>query len=51
MTMHNGTLWELPFGQPAELELRSEFASLTLAPVEADQAPRLELSRGSTEHV
>jgi hypothetical protein len=52
MSMHNGnTLWELPFGQPAELELRTEFGSLTLVPVEPDQAPRLELSPGSTDHI
>jgi hypothetical protein len=47
--MHNGNAWELPFGQPAELELRTEFGSLSLVPVEADRAPRLELSRGSAE--
>jgi hypothetical protein len=49
--MHNGNIWELPFGQPAELELHTEFGSLTLVPVEPDQAPRLELSRGSAEHI
>jgi hypothetical protein len=50
--MHNGnTIWELPFGQPAELELRTEIGSLTLVPVEPDRAPRLELSSGSIEHV
>jgi hypothetical protein len=37
MSTHNGnTIWELPFGQPAELELRTEFGSLTLVPVEPD---------------
>jgi hypothetical protein len=52
MSMHNGnTIWELPFGQPAELELHTEFGSLTLVPVEPDQTPRLELSRGSTDHI
>ncbi len=52
MSMHNGnTMWDLPFGQPAELELHSEFGSLTLVPVEPDQVPRLELSRGSIEHI
>jgi hypothetical protein len=51
MSMHNGNIWELPFGQPAELELRTEAGSLTLVPVESDQAPRLELSRGSTDHI
>src|SRR3979490_2832629 len=52
MSTHNGnTIWELPFGQPAELELRTEFGSLTLVPVEPDQVSRLELSRGSIEHI
>ena len=52
MSTHNdNSIWELPFGQPAELELRTEFGSLTLVPVEPDQVPRLELSRGSIEHI
>ena len=49
--MQNGNTWELPFDSPAELELHSEFGSLTLVPVEPDQVPRLELSRGSIEHI
>ena len=52
MTTYNGhdNIWELPFGQPAELELQTEVGSLRLVPVEPGQAPRLELSHGSTEH-
>ena len=50
--MHNGnTIWELPFGAPAELELHTEYGSLTLVPVESTMAPRLELTRGSTAHI
>jgi hypothetical protein len=53
--MQNGnssnTTWELPFGARAELELHTEFGNLTLVPVESDMAPRLELTRGSTEHI
>jgi hypothetical protein len=49
--MHNGNTWDLPFGEPAELELQSEWGTLTLVPVEAGQQPRLELSRGSAENV
>ena len=45
--MQNGNTWELPFGSPAELELHSEWGSLTLLPVEPGQQPRLELSHGS----
>ena len=46
---HTGA-WELPFGAAAELELQTEYGSLTLVPVEADMAPRLELAHGSREH-
>jgi hypothetical protein len=49
--MRNGTLWELPFDQPAVLELRTEFGSLTLLPVEPGQTPHLELSRGTADNV
>jgi hypothetical protein len=49
--MHNDKIWELPFGQPAELELQTEWGNLSLVPVEAGQPPRLELSHGSTENV
>ena len=49
--MHNGNTWELPFTQPAELELHSEWGTLALVPVEPDQTPRLELSPGSTENI
>ena len=45
--MQNGTVWELPFDQPAVLELQTEFGNLSLVPVEPGQATRLELSRGS----
>ena len=52
--MQNGdNIWELPFepGKAAELELRSEWGSLALLPVESGQRPRLELTRGSCESV
>src|SRR5712691_697424 len=49
--MHNDNTWELPFSQPAELELQSEWGTLALVPVEPDQMPRLELTQGSTEHI
>ncbi len=49
--MHNGNTWELPFTQPAELELHSEWGTLALVPVEPNQTPRLELSHGSTENI
>ena len=40
MTTYNGhnNIWELPFGQPAELELQTEVGSLRLVPVEPGQA-------------
>ena len=49
--MQNGNTWELPFGSPAELELHSEWGSLSLLPVEPGQQPRLELSHGSLESI
>src|SRR5437879_12149019 len=49
--MQNGNTWELPFGSPAELELHTEWGSVAILPVEPGQMPRLELSRGSTEHI
>jgi hypothetical protein len=49
--MQNGNTWELPFGSPAELELHTEWGSVAILPVEPGSAPRLELSRGSTENV
>jgi hypothetical protein len=45
--MQTGTVWELPFDQPAVLELQTEFGNLSLVPVEPGQATRLELLRGS----
>jgi hypothetical protein len=45
------TVWELPFGEHAELELGSEWGSLTIAAVEPGQTPRLELTRGSADNV
>ena len=47
----NGNTWELPFGSPAELELHSEWGSLSLLPVEPGRQPRLELSSGSIDAV
>jgi hypothetical protein len=49
--MQNGNVWELPFGQPAELELHTEWGNLALLPVEPGQSPRLELSQGSIEQI
>lgn len=49
--MHNSNVWELPFGEPAVLELQAEYGSIALLPVEAGQRPRVELSRGSADDV
>jgi hypothetical protein len=48
--MQEHTTFELPFGQRAELELRTEWGHLTLLPVEPGHAPRLELSRSSADN-
>jgi SHOCT-like protein len=49
--MQYGNTWELPFGQPAKLELQTEWGTLALVPVEPGQTPRLELTPGSSEHI
>jgi DUF4097 and DUF4098 domain-containing protein YvlB len=49
--MQNGNTWELPFSDPAELELHTDWGSLSIMPVEAGAQPRLDLVRGSTENV
>jgi hypothetical protein len=49
--MQNDTTWNLPFGEPAELELQTEWGSLALLPVEPGQTPRLELSRESVHRI
>src|SRR5579859_1057382 len=49
--MQSGNVWELPFEQPAVLELRSEYGTLALQAVEPGQQPRLELLPGSAENV
>jgi hypothetical protein len=49
--MHNGNTWPLPFGEPAELELGTEWGSIALLPVEHGGSPRLELTRGSTDNI
>lgn len=49
--MQNGTRWDLPFDQPAMLELQTEFGSLALLPVEPGQSPHLELARGSAGNI
>jgi hypothetical protein len=49
--MQNGNTWELPFDPAAELELHSEWGSLSLLPVEPGQQPRLELSHSSVDSV
>ena len=52
MAMQNDKIWELPFGEPAELELRAEWGNLTFVPdPPRGEMPRLELSRGSAEHI
>jgi hypothetical protein len=48
---HNGTTWELPFSEVAELELQTDFGQIELVPVEPGTPPRLELSRGAAERV
>src|SRR5215831_8765350 len=40
-------IWELPFNDPAELELHTEWGSLWMVPVEPGGKPRIELHRGS----
>jgi len=49
--MQNGNVWNLPFSQPAELELQTDWGNLSLVPVEPGQTPRLELSRGSLDRI
>jgi hypothetical protein len=49
--MQNGTIWNLPFSEPAQLELQTDWGHLAVVPVEPGQAPRLELSRGSLDRV
>lgn len=44
-------VWDLPFGDRAELDLYTEWGSVTIAAVEANRAPRLELTRGSLDNV
>jgi hypothetical protein len=51
MAMHNESTWELPFEDPAKLELRAEFGNLILTAVEDGGTPRLELSRNSVERI
>ena len=51
--MPNGdtSTWELPFGQPAQLELHTEWGSVALLPVGPEEKPRLELSRASRNNL
>src|SRR6186997_869424 len=49
--MENGTTWALPFGTPAELELHTEWGSISLEPVGPADQPRLELTRGTSDNV
>src|SRR5579864_308300 len=49
--MQSGNVWELPFEQPAVLELRSEYGTLALQALEPGQQPRLELLPGSADNV
>jgi hypothetical protein len=43
--------WALPFSQPAELELQTEWGNLALVPVEPGQTARLELSPESADNI
>src|SRR5436309_9251848 len=45
--MYKGSVWELPFDQPAVLEVQAESGSLALLPVEPGNVPRLEPARAS----
>jgi hypothetical protein len=47
--MSSDNTWSLPLGDPPELELRADWGSITIQPVEAGGTPRVELTRGSTE--
>jgi DUF4097 and DUF4098 domain-containing protein YvlB len=49
--MNNGNTWELPFGDPAELELHTDWGTLSIMPVEPGAQPRAELVRGSTDNI
>jgi hypothetical protein len=49
--MLNDNTWALPFGEAAELELKTEWGQLSLQPVEPGGTPRLELTRGSGRHI
>ncbi len=49
--MQNGNVWDLPLGQPAVLEMQTEFGSVALLPVEAGRNPRIELARGATDNI
>jgi hypothetical protein len=50
-TQNGNHVWELPFGQPAELELQTEWGDVSLQPVEPGQSARLELSPGSADYI
>lgn len=47
--MHDGNVWELPFDQPAVLEMQAEFGNVSLVPVEPGTSPRLEFAREASE--
>src|ERR1700737_2080969 len=47
----DNNVWELPFGQPAELELQTEWGNLALLPVEPGRSARLELSPESADKI
>ena len=49
--MQKGNSWELPFGEPAELELQTEWGSLALVPLGPGETPRLELSPASSDNI
>src|SRR5947209_16725888 len=49
--MHKGSVWELPFDQPAVLEVHAEFGTRALLPVEPGYSPRLEIARGGSDNI
>jgi hypothetical protein len=49
--MDQGRTWELPFNDPAELELHTDFGSVWLVPVEPGGQSRLELHRNCVDRM
>lgn len=47
----NARTQELPFSQPAQLELHTEFGNLALIPVRPGESPRVELTHSAVDNV